>query len=168
MEGERPITREAAASMIAQAEQAIAAGQDHASVNLAGMELRLERTRDGGFTLRAPGQPVGMLLFERSQTRPAAYPPNLPFVPGEPVTLTEYEGTFTLIWWAPADADRVVRDLDADARAADWTLQGETRAGNAEVAQRTFAKGDLQRTIMSSSAVVSLLQRSARMRKRDG
>lgn len=168
MEGERPITREAAASMIAQAERAIAAGQDQTSVDLAGMELRLERTRDGGFTLRAPGQPMGMLLFERSQTRPAAFPPDLPFVPGEPVTLTESEGTLTLMWWAPADAERLFRDLDADARAAGWTLQGETLDGNAEVAQRTYAKGDLQRTIMSSSAVVSLLQRPARMRRRDG
>lgn len=168
MKSERPITREAAASMIAQAEQAIAAGQDQATVDLAGMELRLERTPAGGFALRAPGQPVGMLLFGRSHTRPDGYPPDLPFVPGEPVTLTEYEGTLTLMWWAPADARRVVRDLDADARAAGWTPQNETRAGNSDAVLRTYAKGGLQRTIMQSSAVVSLLQRPPRIPKRDG
>ena len=162
MNAERPITREAAASLMAQVQQAIESESDQATVQLAGMPLQFERTAAGAIMLRAPGQSEGMRLFRGSGNMPADYPSHLPFVPAEPVFIGGLGAEPMMMWWSPASPGQLFRELDQQSRQEGWQLEHESYVAELDAASKSYLKSGFQRYVLMSSGIVSLAQRPRR------
>lgn len=147
--------------MMAQVMEAVAAGLDRATVELAGMELMFERAADGKMTLRAPDRQARMRLFPGSAATPEDYPAELPFVPGEPVTIGNDDGASVLVWWAAADPEHVFHDLEARTIEEGWLPGDEIRYADIALTRKAFGKGDTERMIMLSTGIVTLMQRTS-------
>lgn len=159
MTSERRITREDAEAMMAQIKSALASGEGEATVQLADSELLVEKTADGGFTIRAPGEFMRARLFMAPQALPDAYPPGLPFIPGESVTLTDVETSASLIWWAPRDAQQLLLELHQQCLGSGWALSDETKLPDLPVTHRSYAKTGFERVVFGSGGMVTLIQK---------
>ncbi len=158
MNTERRITREAAQAMLDQITTAVASGEKRADVQLAGMDLLMERVSDAEVTLRAPDQSEQAHLFLAASTAPAGYPAGLPFVPGEPVMVTGPVSSRSLIWWAPGDPEGLIGLLDREWSAAGWQLLDETQFTEVPATRRSYGKPGSQMYVMDSGGTVSLIQ----------
>jgi len=165
-ESERPLTREDGEALFAQVESVDRSGQAHAIVKFADAELQLERTPSGGWRLRAPTQPTWMNVYLAAPARPAEYSTELPFIPDESVTASEAQGTETLVWWAPKDPEGVFHVLIEATIEAGWALREAAPDAENSLSRRVYEHGGLERYIMLSNGIVTLVQRAAGRRPR--
>lgn len=159
METERQVTRSEFESVAAGARQALGSNQPSARIPFGGTELVFERTEEGGLTLSAPHAAVPSALFVDPVDRPETYPPQLPFVAGEVVTIDDSGGPRTVLWWAPRDPTSLLRELHELSVASGWALESERDMPEQSAVQRAYTRGDAQRFVLKSDGAVTLIDR---------
>jgi hypothetical protein len=156
---ERPITRDDCEALIAQIRRAIESGVDEAAVRFVSRDLLLEKSPDGGFTLRAPDQTVASRVFLEVASRPPGYPGHVPFAPNEVVTVSEESDGVSLTWWVPRDPNGLFAGLSQECLSGGWVLKGQYDTDEMPVHQRSYERDGVRRHLLSSFGMVSLLQR---------
>jgi hypothetical protein len=104
------------------------------TVTLAGDDLRLRYSPEPGVDVRIeasdPEEPdavVANTVYEASAERPAAYPPELPYLPGLKAGVTAVPGrAFPVVtWFMLPDVDAAAAEIVAQSTAAGWTESPE-------------------------------------------
>lgn len=161
MHPERPASQADFRAMVAAIRAALAAGRDHATIPLAGAELRMEPLPGGGHQIRgAPALPGWRIVGEPSR-RPADYPDELPFLAEELATTGAHGTSLSVAWWAPTESTRAVESLHEQTLAAGWTPEPPEASTGPAPAQRRYRKGTVRRDIICDQGAIILIDRDA-------
>ncbi len=107
---------------------------------------------DGGFSGRS---------YAAAAERPADYPADLPFVADAPVLVQEIaaRGIASLFWWNPPDPAGVHASVEKQLLQDGW-IRGESQEmPQVGVTTTSYHKGDVERVLLSSAALVSLMEK---------
>lgn len=159
MSKEQRITRQAAEDFMAQIRHLSESGAQEAIVNALGSELVFTRRPAGGFTFKAPGQPIGAIFQPASESAPSEYPDDVPFIPDEPLTIATTPGSVSLMWWAPADPERLFSDLSQSTIAEGWELKAASEFAHVPARHRQYESTSGWRSVLLSDGMVTLIQR---------
>jgi hypothetical protein len=157
---ERPVTRDDGEALIAQIRQAVASGADRATINFGSQQLVLESDTSGDLTLRTPARAATTRVYLETFSRPGSYPSDLPFVSGEPCTVSEEREVTAVFWWVPQDADSLLEQLRHECLSDGWTVEDDRRTEAPPSRLQTYEKGGLRRRLQSSFGFVTMVQRT--------
>lgn len=161
MEQERPITRDSAEPTVAALEAFMASGVARTEIDVLSARVTIERNDDGGFTVLAPGQVAAMRLFPRLQVAPSGYDAGLPYVPDEVVMVSNATSEIiTMVWLAPREPEATYLSVGEQTLAQGWRFFEDAEIPR--VRRRVYRKGSLQREVMISEGIVSLVSRPSR------
>jgi hypothetical protein len=159
MSKEQRITRQTAEDFMAQIRRLTESGAQEATVNALGTEVVFTRRPGGGFTFKAPDQPIGAIFQPASESVPSEYPDDVPFIPNEPVTVSTTPDSVSLIWWAPADPERLFSELSQFTVAEGWRLTAESEFAHVPARQRQYEGPSGSRSLLISGGIVTFIQK---------
>ncbi len=153
-----------AAAMMRVIQDAIGNGEKDQVVNFPdGASMRVQRAPEPGVLARIEAlethDDVRAISWAPAGERPAGYPDDLPFLPGQHVAMTLSNGNRNLQWHAAAtdSAESVCRTLLAEGW-AETTLPAPSMPG---MFIRPFRRGDRQRIVLGGGPMLSLLETRA-------
>lgn len=156
---ERKITRAAAQAMMSELNTVLEIGAGEATIHLFDTELVLEvespevlgvRLKDGTFAGR---------FYVASVNAAPGYPPDVPFIAGETVMVSDPSPTsVSLIWWTPLDPDAVFGKLCRESESAGWVREPGPDLIEPKARLSTYRKGSATRHLVKSEGTVSVHQ----------
>lgn len=126
-------------------EEARASGADERQLALSdGRQVRFRRAPTPGLVYSLTVQEAGgredllFAQFDAAESRPTDYPPEAPFLPGQPVgVFSPGAGSWVLTWEAVADPAHLVTAVLADNERDGWELQTTPATGGLLPVTRT-------------------------------
>ena len=160
MAQERPITRDDVASAADQFRIAFAGDAGSVVLQLAGSELRLERTSPVEFSVHADDAASRARVILGGDSRPDTYPGGLPYLPGEVVMVSMRDADTLAVWWSRTNPTELLAKIDQQTLDAGWDREPDQPIPDPTIIRHTFGKGDAVRYTTAGQGLVSMIEKS--------